>query len=135
MLKIKMPKDLTNEVFEIFEQIKDDCKDFTKASITEDIQRALALVTDWSGFEIIKTEFTFTVSNCFSGYQINDDDAFSGYSFKKLYGDIWVTVYAFDPYVGFVRLGFNLFNFYQLSDLNREEIKNNMFVKVYKETK
>ena len=132
MLKIKMPKNLSNEVFEIFEQIKDDCKDFTKASITEDIQRALALVTDWNGFEICKTELQFTVSNCFSGYLINDN-IFDDYSFKKLYGDIWVDVCAFDPYFGFVRLGFNLFNFYQLSDINREEIKKNMFCKVYKE--
>lgn len=136
MLKIKMPanykKQCTLAAIEIFKEISEDCKEMTKKEIMEDINRALALVTNWGDFEILKTEFQFNVSAFFSGYEM---DAYNSKG-QKLNGDIWVTVYAFNAYVGFVRLGFNLFNFYQLiPGVNDEEIKSNMFIKVYKENK
>jgi len=136
MLKIKMPtnhkKQCTLAAIEIFKEISEDCKEMTKKEIMEDINRALALATNWGDFEILKTEFQFNVSAFFSGYEM---DAYNSKG-QKLNGDIWVTVYAFNVYYGFIRLGFNLFNFYQLiPGVNDEEIKSNMFIKVYKENK
>ena len=132
MLKITMPKDykklFTLSDLEIIKEIKEDNKELLdNKAIQDDLQSALTLATNYNGFEIIKTDYQFCLNSAYNGYETgryNRDG-------NAICVEIWCTVYAFDVYFGFVRLGFPLFNFYQLASNNREEIKDNMFIDVY----
>ena len=45
--------------------------------------------------------------------------------------DIWLTVYAFDPFDGFYNIGVYLSDIWQLSGENADEIKSHMYIEEY----
>lgn len=46
--------------------------------------------------------------------------------------DVWCTVYAFDPMVGFYDIGFYVSDLWELTGDNADEIKSHMYVCEYK---
>ena len=46
--------------------------------------------------------------------------------------DVWCTVYAFDPMVGFYDIGFYASDLWELNGDNADEIKSRMYIREYK---
>ncbi len=49
--------------------------------------------------------------------------------------DVWCSVYAFNPLIGFYDIGFYISDLWELAGDNADEIKSHMYIREYKEVR
>ena len=76
---------------------------------------------DWNDFEILKADAEIS-RNC---------RAHDNYHEGSGNLDIWLTIYAYDPYQGFYNIGVYLSDIWQLTGDNSEEIRSHMYIAEY----
>lgn len=76
---------------------------------------------DWNDFEILKAEAEIAKNR----------RAHDNYHEGSSNLDIWLTIYAFNAYKGFYKIGVCLSDIWQLTGDNGEEIRSHMYIAEY----